>query len=195
VSLLAMQILGTSSFLMPHPSRVMPAGYRATQVARPMRGLAGLRMLKEPQGSDAFARILEKDRNLSPLHKLPATPAKALKLTTIPLGAAVGFVATPMASPVLRACGALFAGVAAKVANDRVRSVRHALTAERVSQACSRKTESLVIQLLGWRALTCRPSQGRECHDVCALASYFRIGACVCPRSSSFDAKCWKFPP
>lgn len=125
LSLVAMQILGTTSFLVPHPSslRAMPAGYRAAHAARPTRGLAGLRMLKEPQGSDAFSRILEKDRTLSPLHKLPAASAKALKFTTIPLGAAVGFVATPLASPVLRACGALFAGVAAKVANDRVRSV------------------------------------------------------------------------
>lgn len=52
-----------------------------------------------------------------------AGPAKAIKFTSIPIGAAIGFVGTPVASPVVRAAGAFIAGTAAKFANDRIRSV------------------------------------------------------------------------
>lgn len=52
-------------------------------------------MLKEPQGSDAFARLIEKEPTLSPLAKLHSGPAKFIKFTTIPLAAAGGYLATP----------------------------------------------------------------------------------------------------
>ncbi len=86
-----------------------------------------LSMLKEPQGSDAFARLLEKEGALSPLAKLHSGPAKLIKFTTVPLAAVGGFLATPAAAGGLfRVFGGVVGGLALKTVNQKLRSMRHA---------------------------------------------------------------------
>jgi len=83
-------------------------------------------MLKEPQGSDAFARLLEKEAGLSPLAKLQSGPAKLLKFTSVPLAAVGGFLATPKAAGgMFRVFGGVVGGFALKQLNQKLRSIRH----------------------------------------------------------------------
>lgn len=83
-------------------------------------------MLKEPKGSDAFARLLEKEASLSPLAKLQSGPAKVLKFTSVPLAAVGGFLATPKAAGgMFRVFGGVVGGFALKQLNQKLRSIRH----------------------------------------------------------------------
>ncbi|EWM22576.1 hypothetical protein Naga_100893g2 [Nannochloropsis gaditana] len=90
-------------------------------------GGRSLTMLKEPQGSDAFARVVEKEGKLSPLAKLHSGPAQILKVTTVPLAAVGGFLATPKgAGGMFRVFGGLVGGLVLKEVNSKLRTMRQA---------------------------------------------------------------------
>ena len=94
--------------------------------SRPRRGAAGaLRMLKEPQGSDAFARLIEHEPALGPLHKLSSGPAKLIKFTSIPLAAVGGFLGVPAsAGPMFKVFGGVVGALALRTGNRRLRKMR-----------------------------------------------------------------------
>lgn len=86
---LAIQILGSNAFLVPRHSALKAAPvFQMNQ-----RRIGGIRMLKEPQGSDAFTRIVEEHgKGLSALHKLQVRCTA--KLTGVTGGAGWDLVAT-----------------------------------------------------------------------------------------------------
>jgi hypothetical protein len=130
-----------AAFIVPVASRIRPVptgvmhgsgsmvGYRtvgvplaALQPPQPRRG--ALSMLKEPQGSDAFARMLEEEGRLGPLNKLSSGPAKAIKFTSIPLAAVGGFLGVPAAAgPMFKVFGGVVGALALRAGNRRLRKV------------------------------------------------------------------------
>jgi hypothetical protein len=92
--------------------------------AQQRRGAGALAMLKEPQGSDAFARLLEQEAALGPLHKLSSGPAKAIKFTSIPLAAVGGFLGVPAsAGAMFKVFGGVVGALALRSGNRRLRKV------------------------------------------------------------------------
>lgn len=87
-------------------------------------GAGALSMLKEPQGADAFARVLEGEGRLGPLNKLSSGPAKAIKFTSIPLAAVGGFLGVPAAAgPMFKVFGGVVGALALRAGNRRLRKV------------------------------------------------------------------------
>lgn len=117
----ALPLVPTSTSIIPNGGRLIIQGGDGM---RTRRNAGILSMLKEPQGSDAFARFLEKESSLSALNKLSSGPAKLVKFTTVPLAAAAGFLATPKnGGTPLRVFGGVVGGFALKKANDKLRDV------------------------------------------------------------------------
>jgi hypothetical protein len=101
------------------PVRTMSLAQGAARRARP----AALSMLKEPEGRDAFALVSERESTLGPLHNLPKSAAKVLKVVGLPLGLVAGYALTPLKGPAIKLCGGLAGFLLARMANQRVRMV------------------------------------------------------------------------
>lgn len=104
------------------------------QASTAFRPRADLLMLVEPTGTDAFKRIAAGTAEHNLLHRLSSNQAKAIRLVTVPAAIVGSFIGIPKANLLAKAAVGAVAGMATKIANDKVRATRQAGAEAAVAQ-------------------------------------------------------------